>query len=77
MYHELEVYGRPPPSKCLCTETLIPPTQDAFDVLGFSQEDKNNVYKVTASVMHFGELKFKQRGREEQAEADGTEARIT
>ncbi|XP_071547338.1 myosin heavy chain, muscle-like isoform X25 [Panulirus ornatus] len=48
-------------------------TDDAFDVLGFSKEDKENVYKVTASVMHFGEMKFKQRGREEQAEADGTE----
>lgn len=31
------------------------------------------MYKITASVMHFGELKFKQRPREEQAEADGTE----
>lgn len=49
------------------------PMQDAFDVLGFSREDKENVYKVTAAVMHFGEMKFKQRGREEQAEADGTE----
>ncbi|XP_069185687.1 myosin heavy chain, muscle isoform X40 [Procambarus clarkii] len=48
-------------------------TDDAFDVLGFSKEEKENVYKVTASVMHFGELKFKQRGREEQAEAEGTQ----
>ncbi|XP_069942328.1 myosin heavy chain, muscle-like isoform X12 [Cherax quadricarinatus] len=47
-------------------------TDDAFDVLGFSKEEKENVYKVVASVMHFGELKFKQRGREEQAEPDGT-----
>lgn len=49
------------------------PPQDAFDVLGFSKEEKENVYKVTAAVMHFGEMKFKQRGREEQAEPDGTE----
>lgn len=48
-------------------------TDDAFDVLGFSKEDKENVYKVTSSVMHFGEMKFKQRGREEQAEPDGTQ----
>ncbi|XP_042890589.1 myosin heavy chain, muscle-like isoform X31 [Penaeus japonicus] len=48
-------------------------TDTAFDVLGFTQEDKDNVYKVTATVMHFGNLKFKQRGREEQAEPDGTE----
>ncbi|XP_042243054.1 myosin heavy chain, muscle-like isoform X29 [Homarus americanus] len=47
-------------------------TDEAFDVLGFSHEEKENVYKVTAAVMHFGEMKFKQRGREEQAEADGT-----
>lgn len=47
--------------------------QDAFDILGFTKQEVEDVYKVTASVMHFGELKFKQRGREEQAEADGTE----
>lgn len=51
-------------------ELLI--TDKAFDVLGFSQEEKDNIYKVTASTMHMGEMKFKQRGREEQAEADGT-----
>ncbi|XP_069700194.1 myosin heavy chain, muscle isoform X1 [Periplaneta americana] len=48
-------------------------TDQAFDVLGFTQEEKDNVYKITASVMHMGSMKFKQRGREEQAEADGTE----
>ncbi|XP_068202771.1 myosin heavy chain, muscle-like isoform X29 [Palaemon carinicauda] len=48
-------------------------TEDAFDILGFSRTEKEDVYKVTASVMHFGEMKFKQRGREEQAEADGTD----
>ncbi|XP_071512368.1 myosin heavy chain, muscle-like [Panulirus ornatus] len=46
---------------------------DAFDILGFSEQEVKEVYKVTASVMHFGEVKFKQRGREEQAEPDGTE----
>lgn len=48
-------------------------TDTAFDVLGFTQEEKDDVYKITASVMHMGTMKFKQRGREEQAEADGTE----
>ncbi|XP_057329272.1 myosin heavy chain, muscle isoform X19 [Microplitis mediator] len=48
-------------------------TDQAFDVLGFTQEEKDNIYKITASVMHMGGMKFKQRGREEQAEADGTE----
>ncbi|KAH9629146.1 hypothetical protein HF086_008595 [Spodoptera exigua] len=45
----------------------------AMDVLGFTQEEKDNVYKITAAVMHMGRMQFKQRGREEQAEADGTE----
>ncbi|XP_034240450.1 myosin heavy chain, muscle isoform X1 [Thrips palmi] len=48
-------------------------TDQAFDVLGFSAEDKSDIYKITASVMHMGGMKFKQRGREEQAEPDGTE----
>ncbi|XP_050734444.1 myosin heavy chain, muscle-like [Eriocheir sinensis] len=47
---------------------------DAFDILGFNKQEIEDVYKITASVMHFGECKFKQRGREEQAEPDGTEA---
>uniref|UniRef100_A0A1B6DC75 Myosin motor domain-containing protein n=1 Tax=Clastoptera arizonana TaxID=38151 RepID=A0A1B6DC75_9HEMI len=47
-------------------------TDQAFDVLGFTQEEKNDIYKITAAVMHMGGMKFKQRGREEQAEADGT-----
>lgn len=47
--------------------------QQAFDILGFTKEEKENVYKITAAVMHMGGMKFKQRGREEQAEADGME----
>lgn len=30
------------------------------------------MFKCTAAIMHFGEMKFKQRPREEQAEADGS-----
>uniref|UniRef100_H3BW93 Myosin-7 n=1 Tax=Tetraodon nigroviridis TaxID=99883 RepID=H3BW93_TETNG len=48
-------------------------TDNAFDVLGFTQEEKNSVYKLTGAIMHYGNMKFKQRPREEQAEADGTE----
>ncbi|KAG8196053.1 hypothetical protein JTE90_007800 [Oedothorax gibbosus] len=48
-------------------------TDNGFDVLGFTEEEKLNIYKITGSVMHLGELHFKQRPREEQAEADGTE----
>ncbi|KAK4317165.1 hypothetical protein Pmani_011728 [Petrolisthes manimaculis] len=46
---------------------------DAFDVLGFSKQEVENVYKITATVMHMGEMRFKQRGREEQAEPEGTQ----
>ncbi|XP_046351162.1 myosin heavy chain, striated muscle-like isoform X8 [Haliotis rufescens] len=45
-------------------------TDVAFDVLGFTLEEKTSMYKGTGAIMHFGEMKFKQRG--EQAEADGT-----
>ena len=31
------------------------------------------MYKCTAAIMHFGNSQWKQRPREEQAEADGTE----
>nr|ASF79341.1 myosin heavy chain [Palaemon carinicauda]ASU54247.1 myosin heavy chain [Palaemon carinicauda] len=46
---------------------------DAFYVLNFVQEEIDNIYRITSSVMHMGEMKFKQKGREEQAEPDGTE----
>uniref|UniRef100_A0A3B4EEQ8 Myosin heavy chain 7 n=1 Tax=Pygocentrus nattereri TaxID=42514 RepID=A0A3B4EEQ8_PYGNA len=48
-------------------------TDEAFDVLGFTQEEKNGIYKLIGAIMHFGNMKFKQKQREEQAEADGTE----
>ncbi|XP_071386590.1 myosin heavy chain 7-like [Centroberyx affinis] len=48
-------------------------TDNAFDVLGFTQEEKNSVYKLTGAIMHHGNMRFKQKQREEQAEADGTE----
>ncbi|TWW73349.1 Myosin-7 Myosin heavy chain 7 [Takifugu flavidus] len=48
-------------------------TDSAFDVLGFTQEEKNSVYKLTGAIMHYGNMRFKQRQREEQADADGTE----
>ncbi|MCJ8728249.1 hypothetical protein PDJAM_G00002230 [Pangasius djambal] len=48
-------------------------TDEAFDVLGFTQDEKNGIYKLTGAIMHFGNMKFKQKQREEQAEPDGTE----
>lgn len=47
----------------------------AFDVLGFTTEEKMNIYKLTAGIMHFGNMKFKQKPREEQADVDTTEGR--
>ena len=48
-----------------------------MDILGFEEEQKLNIYKIVAAVMHLGTMKFKQRGREEQAEADGTKVLLT
>uniref|UniRef100_A0A8C2IZN1 Slow myosin heavy chain 2 n=1 Tax=Cyprinus carpio TaxID=7962 RepID=A0A8C2IZN1_CYPCA len=48
-------------------------TDVTFDVLGFTAEEKAGIYKLTGAVMHYGNMRFKQKQREEQAEADGTE----
>merc|ERR1711953_904839 len=45
-------------------------TDSAFDILGFATEEKWNCYKLTAAVMTMGEMKFKQKGRDEQCEPD-------
>lgn len=45
---------------------------EAFAILGFTEEEKISLFKATVSILHFGEMQFKQRPREEQAEADGT-----
>ncbi|XP_068184845.1 myosin-7-like isoform X2 [Antennarius striatus] len=49
-------------------------TDHAMDTLGFTQEEKHGCYKIVGAIMHFGNMKFKKRQREEQAEADGTES---
>ncbi|XP_030646541.1 myosin heavy chain, fast skeletal muscle-like [Chanos chanos] len=48
-------------------------TDTAIDILGFNSEEKVSIYKLTGAVMHYGNMKFKQKQREEQAEPDGTE----
>ncbi|XP_061317889.1 myosin heavy chain, skeletal muscle, adult-like isoform X1 [Pezoporus flaviventris] len=48
-------------------------TDSAIDILGFTADEKTAIYKLTGAVMHYGNLKFKQRQREEQAEPEGTE----
>ncbi|XP_061906341.1 myosin heavy chain, fast skeletal muscle-like [Entelurus aequoreus] len=48
-------------------------TDTATDILGFTNEEKMSIYKLTGAVLHYGNMKFKQKQREEQAEPDGTE----
>ncbi|XP_026557883.1 myosin-1B-like isoform X1 [Pseudonaja textilis] len=48
-------------------------TDSAIDILGFNSDEKTAIYKLTGAVMHYGNMKFKQKQREEQAEPDGTE----
>lgn len=46
-----------------------------MDILGFQVDEKYGCYKIVGAIMHFGNMKFKLRQREEQAEADGTESK--
>ena len=48
-------------------------TDQAFDIIGFTNDEKWNCYKLTAAVMTFGECHFKQKGRDDQAEPDEIE----
>ena len=41
-------------------------TEDAFNVLGFSEEEKFNCYTLTAGVMTCGGIEFKTKGRDDQ-----------
>merc|ERR1719394_995980 len=43
-------------------------TDSAFDIIGFSEQEKWDCYKLTAAVMTCGEVKFEQKGRDDQAE---------
>ncbi|XP_061074914.1 myosin heavy chain, fast skeletal muscle-like [Conger conger] len=48
-------------------------TDTAIDILGFTGDEKLGIYKLTGACLHHGNMKFKQKQREEQAEPDGTE----
>ena len=52
-------------------------THEAFKVLNFTDDEIQNVYRLVSAIMHMGNMKFKQRPREEQAEADGTDGRLS
>lgn len=41
--------------------------------MGFSPSERVGIYKVTGAILHHGNMRFKQKPREEQAEPAGTE----
>merc|ERR1719454_1428985 len=43
-------------------------TDAAFDIIGFSFEEKWDCYKLTAAVMANGQIRYVQKGRDDQAE---------
>lgn len=45
-----------------------------MDILGFTPIEKYGCYKIVEAITHFGNMKFKQKQRDEQAENDGTES---
>jgi len=45
-------------------------TEDAFNVLGFAEQEKFDCYMLTAGVMTFGGIEFKTKGRDDQAECE-------
>merc|ERR1712110_1101332 len=49
-------------------------TDQAFDILLFSNQEKWDSFLLTAAVMTMGEIMFKQKGRDDQAEPDDTSA---
>ncbi|CAI4223566.1 unnamed protein product [Auanema sp. JU1783] len=52
-------------------------TEEAFNIMKFAQREKDELFAITAALMHMGECTFKQRPREEQAELDnGKEGEI-
>ncbi|OCT66360.1 myosin-4 [Xenopus laevis] len=59
--------------KSIDDEEELMATDSAIDILGFNHDEKMGIYKMTGAVMHKGNMKFKQKQREEQAEPDGTE----
>merc|ERR1712144_79841 len=41
---------------------------EAFDIIGFSEQEKWDCYKLTSAVMASGQVRFEQKGRDDQAE---------
>uniref|UniRef100_A0A1I7VUL1 Myosin head n=1 Tax=Loa loa TaxID=7209 RepID=A0A1I7VUL1_LOALO len=45
-------------------------TDESFDIMHFVEQEKQDLFALVAGIMHMGEIKFKQRQREEQAECE-------
>merc|ERR1712036_182687 len=43
-------------------------TDSAFDIIGFSETEKWDCYELTSAIMNCGQVKFVQKGRDDQAE---------
>lgn len=42
----------------------------------FAEQEKQEVFALVAGIMHMGEIKFKQRPREEQAECEDYQGKL-
>nr|CDJ94553.1 Myosin and Myosin head and IQ calmodulin-binding region and Myosin tail domain containing protein [Haemonchus contortus] len=49
-------------------------TDDAFDVMHFTDKEKNDLYKACATILHMSRFTFRQKPREEQAEVDSMDS---
>ena len=45
-------------------------TLDAIKILGFTPEEHEQMFKITAAILNFSNMKFKQKPRDEQAEVE-------
>merc|ERR1719228_2616328 len=76
------IYDYPGQSQGKITVPSIDDAEDmqfaetAFDTLQFTQPEKEDIYKITAAVMHVGTLKFKNRGEQAEKEEDGDQHHI-
>ena len=59
------------------TEKVLIFSQEAAQTLGFTNEEKMGMYKICAACLHWGNSKFKQRPREEQAEVADPKGKST
>merc|ERR1712142_748110 len=76
-----DIYDYPWQSKGKVTVASIDDKEDmeyahnAFTCLNFPDDVRDNIYRITACTMHCGNMKFMQKGRDDQAQpADDTSA---